>query len=176
MTLRRGIARRPAAVVRAGPRRRTDWEDTNFNFATGAGTTAILQLTPAGDNQGRTVTRVLLTLILQPSNPIVAESMMQVHFGIGMSSSEAIGTSASLADPAVANENPVNGWLLRDYVTVVDHATVVAVAPIRLTYDLRAQRRIDEGLLYMRLTNGSGLGPGFTVQMSGIVRCLVLLP
>ena len=164
------------ASRRQGPRRQTTWFDQMFNSDVATGLQALQRLTPSGENlEGFTAIRLLLTLILHPSTPAAVSGSQRVDFGIGVSSEEAftLGVNA-LPNAEVETEFPERGWLLRDSQMVTDEAG--GFLPLRLTYDLRSQRKIENGVLYFIATSTPIEGTTFNVRMLGIARVLCLRP
>ena len=97
---------------------------------------------------------------------------------MGVTSDEAF-SAGVLPDPTGSGttaEFPVNGWVLRDRAVVVDDTGSVQWVNHTLRYDLRAQRKIDNAVLFLVMNNQPIRGTVFNVRMIGLVRALCLLP
>jgi len=109
-----------------------------------------------------------------PDNTIGAVS---VDLGIGVAAEEAFNAGV-VPDPDQASESPARGWLWRDRMVMVsNHITgppvndIFQVSEVRA--DIRAMRKVDRGILYMRSIarelNPTDFAP---VRIVGIVRVL----
>ena len=160
--------------------RKTTWFDTEFNFDTASAGQAVKRLTPSSViggtviGEGLTSVRLLLTLELHPSIPEVVNSEQLVSFGVGLASEEAFGAQI-LPDPKTVTDFPPRGWVIRDQALVADRAGD-ARAVVRLIYDIRAMRKIDNFVMYLIMDNEPIRGTAFTVRMIGLVRVLCKLP
>ena len=160
-------------------RRSTTWFDTRFNFDVATGSQATLRITPTGDDlEGFTIARIRATMIWYPSTPLAVSGVQEVSFGIGMASEEAF-TAGSLPDPVTDIDYPERGWIVKDTALVVDELLSTGAGippPLRLVYDLRAQRKIDKGMAYWIANNAAIQGSTFNVRMFGLIRLLCLRP
>ncbi len=164
---------------RRSPRRKTDWFDTIFSQDMANGSQNIQRLTPTGFSPGHTLTRMLISFSFVPNPLGVATGIQRLDFGIGIASEDAF-VAGAVPDANAPLEFPPRGWVLRDEVIVnsrLDGANGQDSTPvIRLTYDIRAQRMLDNGVLYVATNNVAGGGTAFTVAHFGFVRILMLLP
>ena len=128
----------------------------------------------------KTVSRLLVDLLMTVDATSENEGSSIMDLGIGVCSDEAfsIGNTA-VPDPDVTTEYPMDGWL---YVAtgLVSLAlptggtvTAMHVESAHFRADLRAQRKVDRGKLYMKIQN-STLINGITVRIVGRVRALCL--
>ena len=160
------------------------WIDTlvSTQLATGGVGAPFIDQDPSqGDARGVTLERIVLHLQFATTTEGGVEGLSVIDAGIGVASREAFALGVSgLPDPQSALERPARGWLWRDRIMVretIQGTNLVSpgsIAEVRL--DLRAKRKIDDGRMYLSLTNGILAGTGFAIQVSGIVRVLCLLP
>ena len=133
----------------------------------------------AQQRRGMTVTRMLVHLAFLTTTEGGVEGIAAIDCGIGVASREAH-AAASLPDPETEEDRPARGWLWRDrYVVRETIQGSNLVSPGYFTEvkaDIRARRKMDDGVLWLALTNTGLAGTGFSVQIAGIVRVLVLLP
>ena len=155
------------------------WADNLINQVQGAsGGSDTEDLFPAlsrDERRGITVVRMLIDLAVTPEtlSGVVAS---QISFmGIGVASFEAFGVDA-VPDPDVETDRPARGWLWRTSLVVLDDPDTI-VQPMRVQADVRSKRRVDDGVLFLRMinTDRTGITP-FSIQVTGIVRVLYLLP
>jgi len=158
-------------------RRRTMWEDTLFNEALGTG----LQLRKAidgtnsvADSQGMTLTRLIVDLTFLSRTVSGGWGVANVDIGMGLTSREAF-TAGVLADPQAETEEPSRGWIYRNRILVSQNGTGTDVIQ-RITVDLRTQRRLDEGRIFIVVDHLVILGTAFTLHIGGITRALFKLP
>ena len=158
-------------------RRKTRWVDTlvsNGVLNAGQVLVDLLAAISVGDLRGLTVTRMIVSLWMSPAIPLAAgDGRQSLDVGVGVTSLEAF-TAGVVSDPNVATDEPARGWLWRDRAVVHDDGTNLLV-PTRVQGDFRGQRRIEGGKLFIVFNNGALQGATFTVQVQGIVRCLLLL-
>ena len=159
------------------PRRGTAWIDTLVNSTlanAGGDTVDLMGSTDTDERRGMTVTRLLLCLYLFPSDLMAVEGAQACDLGIGVASEDAFGAGA-LADPNVAGDEPLRGWLYRCRHVALS-ATGSAFQSLNVREDIHSQRKIDKGTVYMRIDNVTIQGTAFTVRIAGTVRMLVKLP
>jgi len=129
--------------------------------------------------RGLTVTRLLVHLAFLTTTEGGSEGIMRVDCGIGVITDDAF-TAAARPDPDQDLDRPARGWLWRD--SFVSRETVQGtnlVSPgffIDHHVDIRARRRLDDGVLFLGMTNTIIAGTGHAVQVAGLIRTLVLLP
>ena len=159
--------------------RKTQWVDSLFDFTianAGQDVRSLLSTLIGNDTQGMTLVRTIIELSLGPINWTGAFGTQALDMGIGMSAQEAF-LAGTLPDPSTSTEFPQNGWVIRTRKGCLNPGSVSAGYELqKIQMDLRSQRRIDDGELYMIMDNFPGLGTAFSIQVTGIVRCLFKLP
>ena len=159
-------------------RRRTSWLDTGFSSFLGGGSAQYIFSLDGNlsinDLAGMTVTRTLVRISLSYSATTPVDSVQAISYGIGIADREAYAASI-LPDPGTAADAPARGWLLKDMVSYVQDDTILVPA-MNMWYDIRAQRKLDEGRLYMIFQNDDVSGVSDSIQVRGLVRLLCLLP
>ena len=156
--------------------RRTKWEDTLVQQSIANGGSAMQTLmgnvTP-NESEGETLTRCIgeLSLFAVAAG---AFGVQRIDLGIGIASQEAFAAGV-VSDPTTADEEPSRGWVYRQRCVVAQNGA--GMNPIyRCTFDIRAQRKIDGAELFITFDNRDETGTTFLVAVSGLVRCLFLLP
>ncbi len=131
------------------------------------------------DLQTKTVIRCIGRLLVIPS--VVANatvSAQRMTLGIGVISRESFAAAGtSVPNPGLAVEAPITGWYFKDAATLVnqqDSGTVEAWHFPEFLWDIRAARRVDRGIFFLRFQNNDLLAGTTTVKVVGLVRCLVL--
>jgi len=136
----------------------------------------LLANAPASDT--RTVVRLIgdLTFMYSPNSTIV-DSLSIVDVGIGVASAEAfaVGGNALPNPGGIADQDPARGWLYAATKPVFQQAesTGVINAIAHFTFDLRAMRKVDKGVLYMIMEQNDILVGG-SMRVIGRVRSLCL--
>jgi len=166
------------------PRRRRAWADTRFAFTNinnGGELTLTDLLADLAATETKTVSRLLLDFECVIGSLSEVETTQIVDVGIGVCSSEAfsVGTTA-VPDPAATDEYPVRGWVYVATKAVQQSlptgGTPTAMWRARAVFhaDLRGQRQVDRGVLFMRLKNTAAEGSATNVRLNGRVRALCL--
>jgi len=159
--------------------RKTQWVDSLFDFTIANGgqdVRSLLSTLIGNDTQGMTLVRTIIELGLGPISWTGAFGTQALDMGIGMSAQEAF-LAGTLPDPSTATEFPQNGWVVRTRKALVNPGSVSAgLVQQHIQMDIRSQRKIDDGELYMIMDNFPGLGTAFSVQVTGIIRTLYKLP
>ena len=102
------------------------------------------------------------------------EGTQFIDVGIGIASEEAVAAGA-LADPEASTDFPATGWLFRCRVLSQGFAADQPAAYYRtIERDLRAKRRLDNGNLYLSVTNTNDTGTSGSIIVAGITRALFL--
>ena len=98
----------------------------------------------------------------------------KIDLGIAVLDRDAVAASA-FPDPNAQDDRPPTGWVYRSSVGAQQNGSG---APILTNerFDLRAQRKLAGGQLTLVVNNTSLGGTSFTVDISGIIRVLLLLP
>jgi len=123
-----------------------------------------------GTQKGDTMVRMIIDLWLYPV-PMVAGSVevMEVDLGIGLVSVDLMPGSLNVG---IEGAVPQSGWLWRDRVFVPEISQ--AAGRVRLTADIRAQRKLMYGEPRLFVTYALSQGDGFNVTVQGIIRTLFL--
>ena len=102
------------------------------------------------------------------------DSLSIIDVGIGVSSQEAFDVPA-LPSPAVDTEYPPRGWLYVASLPVSERLqdTTVMQEVARFQFDIRAMRKIDKGVLFIRVIN-TNIIVGAAMVITGRVRVLCL--
>ena len=159
----------------AGPKRRTKWIDRDLDTAVLNAGELIDNLDPLRKAESATLVREIIVLTLMPSIPsLVGTDAMRVYVGIGVSSVEAV-LGGVVSDPASESEEPADGWVYKSKF-VVNGPMGNDVPVIRVEKDIRAQRKIEQGLPFLVIQNVAMLGDPFTIHVSILLRMLYLLP
>jgi len=159
-------------------RRRRAWADTKFAGTTlaSSGTIKSDLLANLAAVDTKTLTRLIVDLwAYPPVTNAAAQRANAVNLGIGVSSLEAF-TAETLPDPGTQADYPQQGWLyvatkpvLKFFVTT-EHSQVVGA---HFQADLRAQRKVDRGTLFMVIEN-VGVNGADNVDFWGRIRALCL--
>ena len=162
-------------------RRRVAWCDFLMGFSLAD---AVVQLdnllsnAPVSDTL--TVTRIIGDFKASMSPSSEAESLLMVDCGIGVINQEAfdLGTGVGIPNPTVEDSTPPRGWLYahREMVlqTIPSGATPAAMwrETGHFKFDLRGQRKVDKGVLYMWIEQNDLLGSTATLSFVGRIRVL----
>ena len=158
-------------------RRATSWIDTSFSTFLGPGGAqffaSLIGGLTANDLAGATVTRMLLRMSFTYSATTPVDSVQGITVAIGMASREAFAASI-LPDSEVDGDYPERGWLYRDVFSYVQDSVNMAPA-YHIREEVRSQRKLDNGQLYLALSNNDVSGTADSVQCRGLVRVLCLL-
>ena len=128
------------------------------------------------ERRGITVVRLLIDLQVSPLVLDGVNAQQLAMMGIGVSSFEAFAVAGALPDPNQETDRPPRGWLWRSVLKVA-HVPDALVMPVRAQADVRAKRRVDDGVLFLRIINvdRTGVTP-FEIAVDGLIRVLYLLP
>jgi len=127
----------------------------------------------SGDRRQSTIIRIILSIALNSTTVAGAWGTQRVDLAIGMASQEAF-TAETLPDPVISTDKPSRGWMYRTSKMVSQNVSGGQILfPIEV--DLRAARKIEQGILYMIWDNSAVEGTSFTVRLSGLIRVLVKL-
>ena len=163
--------------------RRTTWIDTLMDLVVVSGGQEVLTLSSqlsALQTRGRTIVRMIMCYSLCPNNFGVVDGIMRVDVGVGMFDQEAFAVE-SLPDPDTRDDQPGNGWMYRCQHLVLDRDDIAGQSLyqtriVEVNRDLRAMRKVDGREPGIIFDSNIFQGVGFTVQISGIVRLLMLEP
>ena len=157
-------------------RRRSIWSDTIVNETTADDTQDSADLLveyQEDESKGMTLVRLIISLNLYP-NAFVGNSLNAalMSMGIGIFSREMVDLG-DFPEPGVANNIPQTGWMWRDQYVVSENPQPSLV---RISLDIRSQRKLMYGLPFLVIDNEDATGMGFTMRVRGVIRALYLLP
>ena len=160
-------------------RRRTNWIDKLLDEQITVGSQAnidLLDQVPADYSvRNATVVRMIFDYSISPLIPGQTEAVNHVELGAGVVSQESF-LAGVVPDPNTSLDFPLGGWMYRTRHRVQD-ALVPLSEPISGVFrDIRAQRKLGAGKLFLAVNNTTDVGPTFTVVVLGIVRTLILEP
>ncbi len=160
------------------PGRQTRWIDTIVGMtpASGANQAASL-LGGVGpvDTRGVTIIRTMVRLSFTSSTVAGPWGAQSLHVGIGIASQAAFAIGITALPTPDQSEQPSRGWIYRDFIRPaqngVNHRHVS-----ELRADIRGARKIEDGEVFIVVSNVAGSGTAFSVAVVGLVRLLVKLP
>ncbi len=107
----------------------------------------------------------------------IADSDSAVDVGIGVTSTQAFGVGlTALPDPTGTTTFPPRGWLYvatRHVAQLVTSSTGIINENAIFQFDIRAMRKIDKGILFVRIAN-TNLNIGGAMEVTGRIRTLCL--
>ena len=162
-------------------RRRVAWCDFLMNDSLGNGIVVLDNLlvnAPVSDTL--TVTRIIGDFKCYLSAASEVETFQTVDVGIGVINQEAfdLGTGVGIPNPTVEDSTPPRGWLYaaRD---LTQQALPTGGTPVTMwretahfKFDLRGQRKVDKGVLYM--WREANIVSGSSSNLTAIGRIRVL--
>ena len=157
--------------------RPTIWIDSRIGIAPTSGGSANSSLFGAlspTELTRSTITRMLIRLEFVSETVAGAWGVQLADVGIGITSQEAFAAS-TLPDPSVAGDKPSRGWLYRNQIMVSQNG-ISTDMKTTVVADIRSQRKVDDGELFIIVDSTALLGTSFTMQMRGMIRTLVRLP
>ena len=152
------------------------WLDTFFNddIANGASFTPSLMSTFTQDATRltqMTLTRTIIGIDLSYTVYDSGEGSQLITVGTGVISQSSFDVATSVPDPATPEDFPPRGWVWRNRYRVWGFAAdQQAVFARRVDLDIRAQRKLENGISYMRFNNAAVEGVASVVRVTGIVR------
>ncbi len=154
------------------------WADTLLSNAIATpGTLNINLLTNAPTVDTLTAVRIVGHVIIVPDAELSAvDGSQNVDIGIGVTSVEAFGAN-TLPDANDDTKYPPRGWLWIDRFTMMIAVGAGPIDRYQFTdyhFDVRSQRKVDKGVLFMTIQNVVASGGGNAVQVSGRIRVLCL--
>ncbi len=163
-------------------RRRVAWCDFLMQFTTVDGAVRLDDLlTNAPISDTITVTRILGDFTVSVGVLSQVEIGTAVDIGIGVINQEAfdLGTGVGIPNPTVEDSTPPRGWLYvsRQMVSQsVPEDTGTPFAMVRrdahFKFDLRGQRKVDKGVLFMWAEHNFFAGGTTTLFTTGRIRVL----
>lgn len=160
-------------------RRRRAWSDQRVlgTLLAASGTIKLDLLANLGATETKTATRVIMDLHAYPpvTNALNVDRSNLVDVAIGVVSAEAF-TAETLPDPDAAGDYPQAGWLYvasKPVLKYADSGGPLVIVGAQFTVDLRAQRKVDRGVLFLTVLN-IGVNGSDAVEVWGRVRTLCL--
>ncbi len=161
-------------------RRRRAWADTRFTAQAIANAATVKSdlLVGLSSTETKTVTRILGDLHFSADALAEVEYQQVVDVGIGVVSKEAFDLE-TLPDMDAVADYPQNGWVYIAtqlcYQSLPTGGTPTAMwrGDARFVFDIRAQRKVDRGVLFLSLLN-VGVGSSTGMEVTGRVRALCL--
>ena len=163
-------------------RRRRAWADIRLtNVVTSGGELTLTDLLPnLAAAETKTVTRLIVDLDCAYQDTNEVEGTNVVDLGVAVCSEEAflLGTTA-VPDPNQSDEYPQFGWLYIATRMVMQSLPTGGTPTAMWRYnavfkaDIRTQRKVDRGRLFLKLQNTS-VNNGQSIQVIGRVRALCL--
>jgi len=158
----------------------TDLGLSGVNIPPNTSITPLDILFDAVANPFKTVTRLIIDLTARIEDlALNVDGIARVSFGIGVASEEAFAAGAgSLPLSSGTSGYPPRGWLWVAQREVIfsnssTHGIEAFVFP-HFEADLRANRKIDKGILYLTSSAVAVFGDTFDVEISGRIRALTL--
>ncbi len=160
--------------------RRTAWVDDTTDISLASGSTSIQNPMAeyTEDKKGLTVTRIICTIMGRAGvETQAAIGFQRLAVGIGIAGFDAIEQgAASLPDPNQESQFPPTGWLYRGIKILSAGVDAAASSWVNWDLDLRAQRKLLYGDIFLRLDNANVQGTSFTCRLHVLTRVLVRLP
>ena len=147
-----------------------------ITLASGAQTViGLLGSLEINESVGFKLLRTLMKLYLRPGTPGAVNGSQLFTCGLGVASGDEF-TAAAVPDPTVMDDFPPRGWVIRDQDVIMDSTTEGSAVAVVMVHDLKAQRNVNNGELYLVVENDISTGTSFSLAVSGIVRCLFAMP
>ncbi len=158
------------------------WIDTRVGITSGSGATQHQSLMsgftqPNTRLQGMTLLRTIIGLDMGALVHDAGEGSQQVALGIAIASEDAFAAGiGSLPQPEDPLAHPRLAWVFRMQYRVFGFAAdQPAVFTRRIDLDIRAQRKLENGVGFIIVNNTAQEGVAFTTFLSGFVRQLWLV-
>ncbi len=154
------------------------WIDNLENIPVASGAKAevsLLGTLPESEGRsGMTLMRLILCWDLSYTIHDSGEGQQLVDVGIGIASIEAFGAGV-LSDPEIETEHPQSGWLFRCRVPIFGFAADQPAVYVRtIERDLRARRKLNNGVAFLSVSNMAESGAASAISLRGITRTLWL--
>jgi len=157
--------------------RPTDWIDTLVVLSAaamgGQANQSLMTGVAPVNMRGMTLIRTIISLGMVSTTTAGAWAAQSINMGIGVASQEAFAAGV-LPDPDSATDKPPRGWVWRAHKVVTQNGVGSQVA-WEVTADVRGARKIENGELYLIITNTNQEGTSFNVNMTGLIRTLYKL-
>ncbi len=161
-------------------RRPRAWSDVRINqvVAAAAASVPIDLGIELADRDVKTAVRVIGDLVAFPDDRnATIDGVMQIEGGIGVASREAF-TAQIVPNPNQQGEYPALGWLYMHSMVMISNnssGTIEMYNVPTVHFDVRANRKVDKGVLYYTWDNTTADGTGIQVILLGRIRVLFLL-
>jgi len=156
------------------------WIDTLVNADVPNGGQAAQDLTTDFTSEATrlsqmTLMRMIVRLDIAYTVHDAGEGSQRVGIGFGIESQEAFAAGVH-PDPLTASDFPARGWIYRGAWRVFGFAADQPAVSIReLNFDIRARRKLENGLSFIVSDNQALEGVASTVRIFGLVRQLWLV-
>jgi len=158
---------------------KTFWADhlPNMTIATGTlvRTNVLDDMSTQPDRFNRmTLTRTVIGIDVARLTHDSGEGSDQVFLGLGVIGLDAFNISgAAIPDPFIMSDYPIRGWIWRAAYRVYGFAAdQPAVFNRRIDLDIRAQRKLENGVMFLAVKNTAFEGTSSVITVSGIIRTL----
>lgn len=157
-----------------------EWNEFAIDVLMVAGTRQAFTLFSPDELRSTTLIRIIMDLYFCPDSVSSnGQGITVLDFGIGIATAQAIAVAAGagVPDPAVANQRPPRGWLVRGRLFAAQEGSSGVQEVWKVTerhFDLRAARKIDNALVFMALTATTVGGTAFGTNLLGWYRGLSL--
>ena len=158
--------------------RQTRWIDTVVGLTGASGANAAVSLlTGVGpvDTRGVTIIRSIMRLTVVSTTVAGVWGGQNVHLGIGIAAQAAFAVGITALPTPEGTEQPSRGWVWRDHVFPTQNGVGTMIG-FEVRADIRGARKIEDGEVYLVMSNVAGVGTPFTATVTGLVRLLVKLP
>jgi len=166
-------------VITRAARRGTVWVDQSWNLSTADGGEELFTLLPGivdPDPLGWTLIRTILCYSVMAQVPTAARGYQMYDVGIGIASNEAFAVGVTgIPNVGTAADHPERGWVYRCRHIVQDD-TAIPMPIVNVFKDIKSQRKLDRGVLYMTAESTAGFGTALTLRFMGLTRSLFKLP
>ena len=152
------------------------WTDTLLNEQVASNSfssaTLLQDIDATESRMGMTLTRTVMCFDVEHLIRDSGEGKQMVSMGIGVSPAVAI-IGSNTPQPEVATEFPTRGWVWRcRYVTHGFAADTPTVYVRNVELDIRSQRKLENGDLFLRIQNSNLSGAAASIGIVGIIRTL----
>jgi len=150
----------------------TFWRDRIINQVVVDGAHARVVLLDQSDRQEQlTVIRAIFGLTLWHVRDAIGEQNVSIGLGLASAEGSAIAGGAGVANAAVETDFPLRGWMFRSQYLL--SGQVVDQHSVRIEKDIRAMRKMENGVLYLSINSANLLASAFDVHVTGIMRFLM---
>ena len=154
------------------------WHDQLFDETLANNAQKGFDMTPAlavNERLGCTITRIIGTIYCSLGVTIAGDAVQVIDVGIGVIERDAQAANA-FPDPDTEADQPGRGWMYRARELCFQETGVPFVSHAVFRFDIRAQRRLDRGMLMLIIDNNSTEGTPQSVVLRGLTRSLCRLP